>query len=236
MLALYEIEEYGQHTDFLLKNSSGDDMPWLFIRAADIVRHNGGSLTEAFAEATGLDDARALVRLTPMEGEVLNQVFGEEHSVTQRIVIHTEEKKLSVEHDRQACNPCIEDGVRPLPKELVRAVEEGRQAPTIRLKDLVLLGLPPSDVFMVHESAEVGRVPATSLYRLSLKGVEEFAPLLAAKVNAIRPGAYGMELELCGVSPHMLVKYDECLAKSMSVGRQFFRAEEAGQGLGMQRI
>lgn len=86
------------------------------------------------------------------------------------------------------------------------------QGEAIRLKDLILLGLPASDVYLVHASADVGFIPAADLPWLSTMGKEQFAPLLDAVVNGIGPGAYGTELKLRGVEPRVLADYDQCLA------------------------
>ena len=85
--------------------------------------------------------------------------------------------------------------------------------PAIRLKDLILLGLPSRNVYLVHESTDVGFVPAADLPRLSEQGKEKFAQLLNATVNSIGPGAYGKELKLGGVDPRLLAEYDQCLAE-----------------------
>lgn len=91
-------------------------------------------------------------------------------------------------------------------------MEKNHDESSIRLKDLIQLGLPSSDVYLVHESADVGFVPAADLSRLSELGMERFARLLDAKVCSIGSGAYGKELRLSDVDPRLLSKYDQCLA------------------------
>lgn len=71
--------------------------------------------------------------------------------------------------------------------------------PAIHLRDLLTLGLPDHDVYLVHTAEDVGWVPAADLPRLTAQGKEEFSALLDAKVTAIRPGPYGVELVLDGV-------------------------------------
>lgn len=52
------------------------------------------------------------------------------------------------------------------------------------------------------------------LPRLTAQGKEEFSALLDAKIAAIRPGPYGVELVLDGVNSQLLAQYDETLANS----------------------
>lgn len=84
--------------------------------------------------------------------------------------------------------------------------------PAIHLRDLLTLGLPDHDVYLVHATEDVGWVPAADLPRLTAQGKEEFSALLDAKVTAIRPGSYGVELVLDGVDPQLLIQYDETIA------------------------
>ena len=62
------------------------------------------------------------------------------------------------------------------------------------IRDRLTLGLPDHDVYLVHTAEDVGWVPAADLPRLTAQGKEEFSALLDAKVTAIRPGPYGVEL------------------------------------------
>lgn len=98
---------------------------------------------------------------------------------------------------------------KPLPEQEVKALA---QEPAIRLRDLLELGLPEHDVYLVHTTADVGWVPAADLTQLSDRGKEQFAELLDAKVSAVRPGPYGTELVLDGVDPQLLVQYDQAIA------------------------
>ena len=84
--------------------------------------------------------------------------------------------------------------------------------PAIHLRDLLTLGLPDHDVYLVHTAEDVGWVPAADLPRLTAQGKQEFSALLDAKVTAIRSGPYGVELVLNEVEPQMLVRYDEAIA------------------------
>ena len=86
------------------------------------------------------------------------------------------------------------------------------EAPAIHVRDLLTLGLPDHDVYLVHATEDVGWVPAADLSRLTAQGKEEFSALLDAKVAAIHPGPYGVELMLDGVDPQLLVQYDETIA------------------------
>ena len=107
---------------------------------------------------------------------------------------------------------------KPLPEQELKALA---QEPAIRLRDLLELGLPEHDVYLVHTTADVGWVPAAELTQLSAaaeltqlsdRGKEQFAELLDAKVSAVRPGPYGTELVLDGVDPQLLVQYDQAIA------------------------
>lgn len=98
---------------------------------------------------------------------------------------------------------------KPLPENELKALAE---EPAIRLRDLVDLGLPDHDVYLVHSSADVGWVPAADLSQLSDRGKAQFAEVLDAKVAAVRPGPYGTELVLDGVDPQLLTQYDEAIA------------------------
>ena len=67
------------------------------------------------------------------------------------------------------------------------------EAPAVHLRDLLTLGLPDHDVYLVHAAEDVG---------------------WDAKIAAIRPGPYGVELVLDGVNSQLLAQYDETLANS----------------------
>ena len=97
-------------------------------------------------------------------------------------------------------------------KNAAPSASEGQGGAKIRLKDLILLGLPASGVYLIHTDTDVGFVPAADLPWLSMRGKEQFAPLLDAVVEGIGPGAYGTELKLCGVEPRVLADYDQRLA------------------------
>ncbi len=75
------------------------------------------------------------------------------------------------------------------------------EAPAVHLRDLFTLGLPDHDVYLVHAAEDVGWVPAADLPRLTAQGKEEFSLLLDAKIAAIRPGPYGVELVWTGLIP-----------------------------------
>lgn len=92
------------------------------------------------------------------------------------------------------------------------------EAPTIRLKDLVLLGLPPANVYLVHKRSDVGTVPASGLRELTDQGRKEFSDLLNAKVEAIHPGAYGVELVMTGILPERLADFDRAQAAMLRAG------------------
>jgi len=97
----------------------------------------------------------------------------------------------------------------PVQEQQLQALAED---PAIHLRDLLTLGLPDHDVYLVHAAEDMGWVPAADLPRLTAQGKEEFSALLDAKVTAIRSGPYGVELALDGVEPQLLAQYDEAIA------------------------
>lgn len=99
----------------------------------------------------------------------------------------------------------------PVQEQQLQALAED---PAVHLRDLLTLGLPDHDVYLVHAAEDVGWVPAADLSRLTAQGKEEFSELLNARVAAIRPGPYGVELVLDGVNSQLLAQYDETLANS----------------------
>lgn len=99
----------------------------------------------------------------------------------------------------------------PVQEQQLHALAE---APAVHLRDLLTLGLPDHDVYLVHAAEDVGWVPAADLSRLTAQGKEEFSELLNARVAAIRPGPYGVKLVLDGVNSQLLAQYDETLANS----------------------
>ena len=84
----------------------------------------------------------------------------------------------------------------------------------ISLRDLVTLGLPDHDVYLVHQTADVGFVPAADLATLTDQGKAQFAPLLDARVASIKQGAYGVEVALTGIEPELLTCFDQAVADS----------------------
>ena len=99
----------------------------------------------------------------------------------------------------------------PVQEQQLQALAED---PVVHLRDLLTLGLPDHDVYLVHAAEDVGWVPAADLPRLTAQGKEEFSELLNARVAAIRPGPYGVKLVLDGVNSQLLAQYDETLANS----------------------
>lgn len=99
----------------------------------------------------------------------------------------------------------------PVQEQQLQALAED---PVVHLRDLLTLGLPDHDVYLVHAAEDVGWVPAADLSRLTAQGKEEFSELLNARVAAIRPGPYGVKLVLDGVNSQLLAQYDETLANS----------------------
>lgn len=84
----------------------------------------------------------------------------------------------------------------------------------ICLRDLVTLGLPDHDVYLVHQTADVGFIPAADLTTLTDQGKAQFAPLLDARVASVKRGAYGVEVVLTGIEPELLTCFDQAVADS----------------------
>lgn len=57
------------------------------------------------------------------------------------------------------------------------------------IRDLVTLGLPDHDVYLVHQTADVGFIPAADLASLTAQGKAQFAPLLDARVPLAGAGS-----------------------------------------------
>lgn len=91
------------------------------------------------------------------------------------------------------------------------AAQEPGNPGGLKLKDVLLLG-DMENVYMVHDTADVGFVPASYTAMMTDKGREEHAELLNAPVQEIRPGAYGPEIVLGGVDPELLVYFDRAAA------------------------
>ena len=72
----------------------------------------------------------------------------------------------------------------PVQEQQLHALAE---APAVHLRDLLTLGLPDHDVYLVHAAEDVGWVPAADLPRLTAQGKEEFSALLDAKMPPSAP-------------------------------------------------
>lgn len=81
----------------------------------------------------------------------------------------------------------------------------------LKLRDVLLLG-DMENVYMVHDTADIGFVPASYTAMLTAGGRREHADLLSAPVKEIRPGAYGPEIVLTGIDPELLVSFDQAAA------------------------
>lgn len=88
------------------------------------------------------------------------------------------------------------------------AAQEQTANTGLKLRDVLLLGGDMENVYMVHDTADVGFIPASYTAMMTDKGREEHAELLDAAVKEIRPGAYGPEIVLGGVDPELLVNFD----------------------------
>lgn len=84
----------------------------------------------------------------------------------------------------------------------------------ISLRNLVTLGLPDHDVYLVHQTADVGFIPCRRSLQLDRPGQSTVCPLLDARVASIKQGAYGVEVALTGIEPELLTCYDQAVADS----------------------
>jgi len=81
----------------------------------------------------------------------------------------------------------------------------------LKLRDVLLLG-DMENVYMVHDTVDVGFVSASHFEMLTAEGREDYAGLLNASVSEIRPGAYGTEIVLTGVDAQALSDFDQAAA------------------------
>lgn len=217
MLTLYHVIEYGHRTSFVNHDAKGADMVELLTAAATAAAGNGGNLTSALEELNNESgifrklppQTHSLRRLDTEEAGEYNRDFEAGQDAMRRVTVDLDSGRLRYEHsgEMSAANS-IPDGEYKIPPTAIEAIQKARQAPAIRLKDLLLLGLPPANVYMVHKQSDVGTVPASGLRELTGRGCSEFADLLSAKVDSIRPGAYGVELVMTGICPERLVDFD----------------------------
>ena len=238
MSAIYHVIEYGHRTTFYSQYASGTDIFYCLSSAVPAAAVNGGNLTAALL---GIDNSSGFHGELPAQGRPLEQLdleeameydhdFLEEEDVGQRVTIDLDKGVMHFEHNRHARTTApFQNGDYPVPPEVMEALKQAREAPTIRLKDLVLLGLPASDVYLVHGQYDVGTVPAADLGDLSERGQSEFADLLGAKVDAIQSGAYGVELVMTGINSVRLADYDRVLASQMQSGASWGMFRPVGQ-------
>lgn len=223
MLELYRVIEYGHRTTFLNPQySSGDAFDLLFM-AARSASGNGGNLTAALAGLQNSSElhpqARPLWKLDEEEAEEYDQVFQAAQDGAQRITIDVDRGVMTLERGPNAPrHSALQDGEQPIPEETLDLLKQAREVPVIRLKDLMLLGLPPSNVYLVQKRSDVGTISAAGLKELTDGGQAEFADLLSAKVESIQPGAYGVELVVTGILPERLVDFDQAQAAMLRVG------------------
>ena len=227
MQEIFNVIEYGHRTTFLNRQTRGGDAYHLLSCAVRSVSGNGGNLTAALAEVQNISkydqelspQAHPLLWLDAEEAEEYDQDFQSGQGAESRVTIDLDRGVMTTEHDRSIRGAnTMQDGEQPIPEEILGTLKQAREAPAIRLKDLVLLGLPPADVYLVHKQHDVGTVPASGLRELTDRGRAEFADLLNAKVETIRPGAYGVELAMDGILPERLTDFDRAQAAMLRAG------------------
>lgn len=240
MLAVYNVIEHGHRSTFLNHHDKGGDVFGLLLWVARAASDNGGNLTVALAGFQNSNrfyqelspQAHPLRLLDADEAEEYERDFQSEQGADRRMTIDLDHGVMTVDHDRNARrNNTMQDGQQPIPEEILGLLRQARETPAIRLRDLVLLGLPPTDVYLVHKQSDVGTIPASGLRELSDKGRAEFADLLSAKVESIQPGAYGVELVMTGILPERLVDFDRAQAAMLRAGpyQGLFQAEDRSQ-------
>ena len=238
MLTLYHLIEYGHRTSFVSRDAKGADVVDLLAAAAAAAAGNGGNLTSALEELTNEGgfcpslppQAQPLRRLDEEEAVEYHHDFEAGQDAMRRVTVDLDSGRLRYEHsgEMSAANS-IPDGDYRIPPVAMEAIQKARQAPAIRLKDLLLLGLPPANVYMVHKQSDVGTIPASGLRELTSQGRAEFGDLLSAKVDSIRPGAYGMELVMTGICPERLVDFDRAQVAMLRAGPYLEMFQPAGR-------
>lgn len=227
---LYQVVERGHAAAFVCGGGGKiTDLCDLLARASAIAGERGGS----FADALEQTAAKSGIPLRPVladEVEALSHDLGHGGAADQRMVIDLDEHRIRVEYDYRADSfqECLETLKERFPSVVSEklqnksnlAVGPRSDEAAIHLRDVVAMGLPDHDVYLVHQAEDVGWVPAADLPQLSERGKGKFTELLDAKVTAIRPGPYGTELVLDGVDPKLLIQYDETIA-------DYYRAESA---------
>lgn len=238
MQEIFNVIEYGHRTTFLNQQTRGGDAYHLLSWAVRLVGGNGGNLTAALAEVQNVSkydqelspQAHPLQRLDAEEAEEYGQDFRSGQGAASRVTVDLDHGVMTVDHDRNARRAnTMQDGQQPIPEEILGLLRQARETPAIRLRDLVLLGLPPTDVYLVHKQSDVGTIPASGLRELSDKGRAEFADLLSAKVESIQPGAYGVELVMTGILPERLADFDRAQAAMLQANPYLGLFQTEGQ-------
>lgn len=242
MQALYHVIEYGHRTVFLNQYADGTDIFYLLSSAVPAAGVNGGNLTAALA---GVDNSsgfykelpparRPLVRLNSEEAVEYDRGFQTDQGAGQRVTVDLDQGVMRFEHGRNARTTTpFQDGAYPVPPTVTEPLKQAREASVVRLKDLVLLGLPPAGVYLVHGQCDVGFIPAAGLRDLSGKGKAEFADLLNTKVDAIQSGAYGVELVMTGIGAERLEDFDRARVAMLQAGSPLglFQPESSGAAM-----
>ena len=84
----------------------------------------------------------------------------------------------------------------------------------ISLRNLVTLGLPDHDVYLVHQTADRRLYPCRRSRRLDRPGQSTVCPSSGCACSSIKQGAYGVEVALTGIEPELLTCYDQAVADS----------------------
>ena len=84
-------------------------------------------------------------------------------------------------------------------------------ASAIKLRDLQVLGIPKG-AYLVHETTDIGFIPADHISLLDKEGFQRYVGLLDAAVVKIQPGAYGTEIVLADVDPQLMSDLDQAAA------------------------
>lgn len=222
MLAIYHIIEHGRRNSYLNKHAAQQDIDDLLIAAARASKENGGSLTAAMEKLIELgrryrsSQTHYLLRLGIQEAEEYNCGFGAEGGADQRVTVDLDRGTMGFEYSGQFKRRNSE-GECLLPGSVAEPLKMARMVPTIRLRDLALLGISSTDVYLVHKQGDVRAISASGLWDLTEQGRAEFADLLSAKVEAIRPGTCGVELVITGILLERLVDFERAQAASLQL-------------------
>jgi len=185
---------------------------------------NDGMLVEAFCyygpwNAKYISHARDLIQheLERDADSILQNICPDE--VTGNITIHIDGiedcdghkykgkcRIADMFHDALLKHPGVREVTASGDCLIVTPVQAQKQGTALRfrLRDLLQLG-SLENAYIVHESADIW-VPGSYFETMTDESRKAYAGILEAYVQDIRPGEYGPEIVLSGISPELLMK------------------------------